>query len=654
MLDLHVHVLPGIDDGPRNLDDALKLARALVADGIEHVVATPHIYPGVFDNTPHRIAEAFERLQTAVTAEGLALTMTWAAEVRICPEIIDWLEHRRLPLLDGSLVGPSTALIELPDGQIPVGTDRLAGLMLDRGITPLIAHPERNKAVMEQPSRLEALRRMGCRFQLTAGSVIGEFGSKAHATARHLLDADWADVVASDAHNLSGRKPRMSAARQWLQEHYDAALAERLMVLTPQQIAGVSSFALGAGEQKLVFRDLPKHADAEDSTWRSGLDLLDDLPALQASAVNGAFGLKEAPAGRAGTGETPTPGWSLTDFRIDTVVDGLNEASVQAGATSLGDSLFGSQPPSAPFPAADPSASSEDDWHLPDFGMKPASRPPSRPAAPAPAPTPVQAPAPMAAPLVWPRATAQPLQPEPEAARTSAAVLLEELPEPEPRPEPAPAAPTSGATLMQSLWSRLKPASAPTAPTAAPEPVPAPVPASAPVAVEPQPVAAAASAAEVTAAPVAPPVLRPAPAPAPASPAPVRAEPPAAVIRAPAPAAVATGSTSSANGLRGLKLSDLEPLAPVAMPPRARAPAAATPPAPASSSFKPEAATDRAGTARRGMATAAFQSTRPAPLPSMPEVSAPPDPVMPAPSADGSRRGFRLRDLPFLSAGQRR
>ena len=652
MLDLHVHVLPGIDDGPRNLDDALKLARALVADGIEHVVATPHIYPGVFDNTPHRIAEAFERLQTAVTAEGLALTMTWAAEVRICPEIIDWLEHRRLPLLDGSLVGPSTALIELPDGQIPVGTDRLAGLMLDRGITPLIAHPERNKAVMEQPSRLEALRRMGCRFQLTAGSVIGEFGSKAHATARHLLDADWADVVASDAHNLSGRKPRMSAARQWLQEHYDAALAERLMVLTPQQIAGVSSFALGAGEQKLVFRDLPRHADAEDSTWRSGLDLLDDLPALQASAVNGAFGLKEAPAGTAGTGETPTPGWSLTDFRIDTVVDGLNEASVQAGATSLGDSLFGSQPPSAPSPAADLSASSEDDWHLPDFGMKPASRPPSRPAAPAPAPTPAQASAPMAEPLVWPRATAQPLQPEPEPARTSAAVLLEELPEPEPRPEPAPAAPTSGATLMQSLWSRLKPASAPTAPTAAPEPVPAPVPASAPVAVEPQPAAAAASAAEVTAAPVAPPVLRPAPAPvssrpaapAPASPAPGRAE----------PAAVATGSsTSSANGLRGLKLSDLEPLAPVAMPPRARAPAAATPQAPASSSFKPEAATDRAGTARRGMATAAFQSTRSAPLPSMPEVSAPPDPVMPAPSADGSRRGFRLRDLPFLSGARR-
>lgn len=643
MLDLHVHVLPGIDDGPRTLDDALKLARALVADGIEHVVATPHIYPGVFDNTPHRIAEAFERLQTAVTAEGLALTMTWAAEVRICPEIIDWLEHRRLPLLDGSLVGPSTALIELPDGQIPVGTDRLAGLMLDRGITPLIAHPERNKAVMEQPSRLEALRSLGCRFQLTAGSVIGEFGSKAHATARHLLDAGWADVVASDAHNLSGRKPRMSAARQWLQEHYDAALAERLMVLTPQQIAGVSSFALGAGEQKLVFRDLPRHADAEDSTWRSGLDQLDDLPALQASAVNGSFGLKEAAAGPAGTGETPTPGWSLTDFRIDTVVDGLNEASLQAGATSLGDSVFVSPPQAAPSPEAGPSASGEDDWHLPDFGMKPASRPPSRPAAPAPAPTPVQAPAPMAEPLVWPRATAQPLQPEPEVARASAAVLLEELPEPEPRPEPAPAAPSSGATLMQSLWSRLRPVAAPMA-SAAPDPAPAPAPAlaPAPVAVEPQPVAAAA--AKVTAAPVAPPVLRPAPAAAAPAPTPARTEPP--------PVAAAASPSSVVSGVRGLKLSDLEPLAPVTLPPMARASAAAVA-APASSGFRPEAASDRASTARRGMATAAFQSTRPAPLPTMPEASAPPDPVMPAPSADGSRRGFRLRDLPFLSGARR-
>ena len=156
MLDLHAHVLPGIDDGPRTLEDAVALARALADDGVEHVVATPHIYPGVFDNTPDRIADAFERLRGAIADSDIGLTMTWAAEVRICPEIIDWLERRRLPLLNGSLVGPSTVLIELPDGQIPVGTDRLLARLVDHGITPLMAHPERNKAVMEQPNRLEA------------------------------------------------------------------------------------------------------------------------------------------------------------------------------------------------------------------------------------------------------------------------------------------------------------------------------------------------------------------------------------------------------------------------------------------------------------------------------------------------------------------
>ena len=190
-------------------------------------------------------------------------------------------------MLFRSLVGPSTALIELPDGQIPVGTDKLAGLLLDRGVTPLIAHPERNKAVMEQHTRLETLRRMGCLFQLTAASVLGEFGSRAQTCARQLLDAGWVDVLATDAHNLSGRRPRLRAAREWIEQNYDTALAERLTVTTPQRIAGVSSFTLERAEQKLVFRDLPRQHQVEDegdSAWRSGLDDLTDLPAFKPAA----------------------------------------------------------------------------------------------------------------------------------------------------------------------------------------------------------------------------------------------------------------------------------------------------------------------------------------------------------------------------------
>jgi protein-tyrosine phosphatase len=369
MLDLHAHVLPGIDDGPRTLDDAVALAQAMADDGIEHVVLTPHIYPGVFDNTPARIAEAFELLQVAVAERDIPLTMSWAAEVRICPEIIDWLELRRLPLLNGSLVGPGTVLIEMPDGQIPVGTDRLMGMLLEQGITPLIAHPERNKAVMEQLSRLEALRKLGCKFQLTAGSLLGEFGSRAQTTAQGLLDAGWADVVATDAHNRSSRRPRLSAARDWLSEHYGSELATLLTLTNPTAIAGLESFTVAQGLDRLVFRDLPAaSAPIElDLNWGSTLqmdqtDFSQSLPKEQlAGTLNADI-------------------WSLTDFKIDSVLDDL----AQATAHLDGLPTFEQRP-------------AQDDWTLPSFSAlkpepqaapQPPPAPPLPPAAPAPQPLP--------------------------------------------------------------------------------------------------------------------------------------------------------------------------------------------------------------------------------------------------------------------------
>lgn len=361
MLDLHVHALPGIDDGPRTMEDALALARALVDDGIEHIVATPHIYPGVFDNSAATIGAAFDAFQAAVSDAGIELTMTWAAEVRICPEILDWIETRRLPMLNGSLVGPSTALIELPDGQIPVGTDRLMGMMLERGITPLMAHPERNKAVMEQPTRLEALRRMGCKFQVTAGSLLGDFGTRAHGTARKLLDAGWVDVIATDAHNRSSRRPRMGAARAWLAEQYDEALALRLTKTQPTDIAGVSVFAVQTGDQRLVFRELPALAPADAS-----LDWSVDLVLGDAAAP---APLEARPASSAAAAGEP---WSLIDFRMDAVVSELESVSMRsdpfaddpAGAATPGD---GQHP-----------AVSEEDWLLPVFDIPLA---PARPSA---------------------------------------------------------------------------------------------------------------------------------------------------------------------------------------------------------------------------------------------------------------------------------
>ncbi|MEX8495613.1 CpsB/CapC family capsule biosynthesis tyrosine phosphatase [Sphaerotilus sp.] len=362
MLDLHAHVLPGIDDGPRTMDDAVALARAMADDGIEHVVLTPHIYPGVFDNTPARIAQAFDLLQAAVSEQDIPLTMSWAAEVRICPEILEWLEQRRLPLLNGSLVGPGTVLIELPDGQIPVGTDRLMGLLLEQGITPLMAHPERNKAVMEQLARLEPLRRLGCKFQLTAGSLLGEFGNRAQTVARGLLDAGWADVVATDAHNRSSRRPRLSAARDWLSEHYDSALATQLTQTNPTAITGITSFTVERGQDRLVFRDLP----AAPAPLVQDLHWGDDL-----------FNQSQT-SGDAAAPPTSGENWSLLDFKIDAIHAELTQAVAQMDGLAEEDSS---------------STTTPEDWILPVFAGTAVPTPPPSPAstapialAPAPAP----------------------------------------------------------------------------------------------------------------------------------------------------------------------------------------------------------------------------------------------------------------------------
>lgn len=261
MLDLHAHILPGIDDGPATLADALALLDAMAADGVQHVVATPHIYPGVYDNTYEGIQATFDTLRREAAAREVPMTFSWAAEVRLCVEMLEWFQDGRLPTYSRGSSGVPGVLLELPDGSIPLGADKLVGKLVQLGLQPLIAHPERNRAVMEDVGRVEALRSRGAKLQVTAASLLGEFGERAEAAAHELLKRGWVDVVASDAHNLRGRRPRMQAAREWLTQHHGAAVAERLTETNPATLAGVGSIAV---ETPLgwALRDLPTPPDA--------------------------------------------------------------------------------------------------------------------------------------------------------------------------------------------------------------------------------------------------------------------------------------------------------------------------------------------------------------------------------------------------------
>ena len=236
MIDIHCHLLPGIDDGPPTVEAAMALACALVEDGVTQVVCTPHVFPGRFENRRSSIADDFLRFSALIEDAGLQLELLWAGEVRLTPEVLDLLRLQELPLL-GQVGSTKTMLLELPDGQVPLGAEQFVRRLMTAGIRPVVAHPERNRMVMDHPERIRSLVDEGCALQLTAGSLLGDFGQRAQATAQALLDAGWVQAVASDAHNLSGRRPRMKPAAQWLTRHYGAEAARQLTVGGPASLS---------------------------------------------------------------------------------------------------------------------------------------------------------------------------------------------------------------------------------------------------------------------------------------------------------------------------------------------------------------------------------------------------------------------------------
>lgn len=240
MIDIHCHVLPGIDDGPGTLEAAVSLAQALVDDGVRLAVLTPHVFPGRFENRKSSIVDEFLRFRAVLEEAALPLDLLWAGEVRLTPEVLELLLLDELPYL-GQRNGFQHMLLEMPDGQIPLGSLKFIQHLLAARVRPVLVHPERNRMVMESPERLRPFVELGCQVQLTAGSLVGGFGERAQATAMALLDHGWVQAVASDAHNLGGRRPRMREAAAWLRQHYGAGAATQLTLLGPASLCGVSA-----------------------------------------------------------------------------------------------------------------------------------------------------------------------------------------------------------------------------------------------------------------------------------------------------------------------------------------------------------------------------------------------------------------------------
>lgn len=232
MIDLHCHLLPGVDDGPP--DDATSLAMARIAfdDGIRTLACTPHIYPGLYPNDANAIREHVAALQGKLDAAGIALRLTCGADAHLTPELLGRIKSGTAPTLHGGRY----FLLEPSHHVAPPRFEETVFSFTAAGYVPVITHPERLTWIEDQYSVFESLFRSGAWMQITAGSLTGRFGSNAQYWAERMLDDGIVHLIATDAHGVKHRAPWLAegvrAAEKWVGKEE----ARRLVFDRPQAI----------------------------------------------------------------------------------------------------------------------------------------------------------------------------------------------------------------------------------------------------------------------------------------------------------------------------------------------------------------------------------------------------------------------------------
>lgn len=201
MIDIHSHILPGVDDGAKTEEDSIAMAKAAVEEGISTIIATPHHRNRMFDNYKEEIVTNVAILNDLLKERNIPLTVVPGQEVRIYGEILEDFKKGEIQTLYQS----KYILIEFPMGEVPQYAEKLLYDLQVAGLFPVIAHPERNQELLENPDRMYELIRNGALSQITAASLVGKFGKEIEQFSHQLIESNLTHFIASDAHNTSTR-----------------------------------------------------------------------------------------------------------------------------------------------------------------------------------------------------------------------------------------------------------------------------------------------------------------------------------------------------------------------------------------------------------------------------------------------------------------
>ena len=233
LVDIHCHLLPGIDDGAANWEEVLAMARLAVGDGISTIVATPHQLGTYGRNRGEAIRELAREAQALLRKHKVPLSVLPGADVRVEPDMIGKIRSGEVLTLGdrGRYV-----LLELPH-ELYLPLERLLADMEAAGLVGVLSHPERNLGILRRPEVVKHLVDRGLLLQVTAGSILGTFGREAKDLAERLLEHGLVHFVATDAHGSKSRRPRLGRAMERLCELVGRCEAEALCCDNPARVA---------------------------------------------------------------------------------------------------------------------------------------------------------------------------------------------------------------------------------------------------------------------------------------------------------------------------------------------------------------------------------------------------------------------------------
>lgn len=232
MIDLHCHILPGIDDGAPDLEVALAMARCAVDDGITVTACTPHIYPGLYENNRDSIMAAIDSFRQVLASENIPLRLVEGADTHLAPDLAGQIKAGKVPTLNGSRY----FLFEPPHHIEPPRIEHTVFALIAAGYVPVITHPERLTWIEENYAVFGRMVQSGAWMQITAGSLTGRFGARPQYWAERIMDEGLCHILATDSHHIKRRPPLLAEARDTAVKRLGRIEAEHMVLTRPQGI----------------------------------------------------------------------------------------------------------------------------------------------------------------------------------------------------------------------------------------------------------------------------------------------------------------------------------------------------------------------------------------------------------------------------------